>query len=608
MERPFSSENLKTFYIERLGSISSKQELEAALQEGKINLELDINELCSPERREEILRGNPDSIDILGASRRVEYRYDDWNKKFTAAIKIPTSDVLKLTETPTLPSGRSITFEVVSKEGETYTQFSGTDLQELKQKSRQFLIKKQWDEWRYSGKAPQEQRLENFDPLGALPNLPEPVQFGSDPETGEPIFAFPAVTVESSYYGGNKYSVKYFPSRKEAEQAQAEVLDVIERAKTEQRKREERERLLAPARELLQKVKNDFSAIGYDYGDYGLSYEDKSDLNDKLWQAVRKIESDTKEAMEILQEIDKRLTQAFDYKEQRLVAKEKADAAISGHYSSCPLCGRPLENGECTNSEHDPERIDFAFDEDGNETGPVILSQISTDQEKIVAQLRASHGEGRRRYQRYRGDVYLVRGSDIEENGWQGEPFKSLKFEDFGRILTPEQAESKKAKLEAMRQEKERAEARVRYQEELEYAKQQVEQGYWKRGKFTKGAHPKTGEEQWELTQKGGGLVIKYIVDRWSRQPTAEDAIYFYSKGKTIVDTRGFRLILVRLESPFPEDKPEEPEMFSPSQPESSSQSSPQSLEASLEELKKKWAQNNFSTQKSSHLKSERGD
>jgi len=584
MERPFSTENLKTFYIERLGNISSKKELEAALREGKINLELNLDELVSPERREEILRGNPDSIDILGTSRRVRYSYDNRDNKFTAAIKIPAVDVLKLTEMPILPSGRSITFEVVSKEGETYTQFSGINLQELKQKSRQLLIKKQWDEWRYSEKAPQDKRLENFDPLGALPDLPEPVQFGSDPENGEPIFAYPAITVESSYYGGNKYSIKYFSSREEAEQAQAKVLEIMEQAKTEQRKKEERESLLAPAQELLQKVKNDFSTIGYDYDDYGLSYDDKSDLNNKLWQAERKMESDTKEAMEILQEIDKRLTQALDYKEQRRVAKEKAEAAISEHYSYCPLCSRPLENGECI-TEHDPERIDFELDEDGNETGPVILSQISTDQEKIVAQLRVSHGEGRRRY---RGDVYLVRGSDIE-NGWQGEPFETLKFENFNKTLTPEQVEEKKAKLEAMRQERARAEAQARYQEKLEYAEQQVEQGYWKMGKFTKGIHPKTGEEQWELTRKGGGLVIKYIVDRWSRQPTAEDVVYFYSEGKTIVDTRGFRLILVRLESPFPEDKPEEPEMPSPSQPESSSQSSPQSFETSLEELKKKW-------------------
>jgi hypothetical protein len=43
-----------------------------------------------------------------------------------------------------LPSGRKITLEVVGREGEYYPQFSGLDLEELKQKIRQFLVKKQW--------------------------------------------------------------------------------------------------------------------------------------------------------------------------------------------------------------------------------------------------------------------------------------------------------------------------------------------------------------------------------------------------------------------------------------------------------------------------------
>jgi hypothetical protein len=192
MERPFSIENLKTFYIERLRDIASRKELEAALQSGLVNLELNLDDFVSPERREEILRDNPDSIEILGVNRQIQYGYDDWSKKFTATIKIPAADILKLQEAPTLPSGRAITFEVVSKESESYAQFSGTNLEELKQKSRQLLIKTAWDEWQYSGKAPQDQYLENFDLFGELPQLPEPVQFGTDPESGEPLFAYPA--------------------------------------------------------------------------------------------------------------------------------------------------------------------------------------------------------------------------------------------------------------------------------------------------------------------------------------------------------------------------------------------------------------------------------
>ena len=558
MEQLFSAENLKNFYAERLGLISSKKELEKAIQEGKINLELDINELVPLERREEILRENPNSIDILGTSRQIHYSYDSWREKFSASIKIPAADVLKLAEAPVLPSGRNITLEVVSEEGKNYPQFSGVNLEELKQKSREFLIEKQWDAWQYSEKAPKAQRLENFDPLGELPTLPEPIEFGTDPETGEPIFAYPGVSVES-YSSGNKYYIKYFPSQKAAEEAQAEVLKIMEQAKEEQRKEEERKRLLVPALDLLEKVKNNFRAIEDNYEDYGLSYNERNDIRNKLWwQAERKLESDPKEALDILQEIDNRLKQAFDYREQRKLAKEKVEAAIAEHYSTCPLCGQTMEDDECVNSEHDAERIDFEIDEEGDEIGPAILSQISTDQGKIVAQLRVSNGGGRTH--RYRGDVYVVKYPDIKENAWESEPFESLQFEDFGRILTPDQVEEKKKKLEALWKERELAEARQQYQEDLAYAKKQVEQGYWKQRKFVKGTHPKTGEEQWEFTLKSKGLVVKYVVDRWSRQPTSEDNVYFYSEGRTIVDMPRFRLILVRLENPFPEDKPEEPE------------------------------------------------
>jgi HrpA-like RNA helicase len=587
-EKTFSLEDLRTFYLKQLGNISSGKELEMALKEGKVNLELNLDELVSPERRQEILDNNPDSIEISGTSYHVEYRYDNWNKKFTAAIKIPAADVLKLKEIPALPSGRQLTLEVVSQEGEFYTQFSGTNLHELKQKSRQFLIEKQWREWQNREENSQEKLLANFDPLKEIPNLPDPIPFGSDPETQEPLFAFPAFVIEPSFNDSYRYLVRYFPSEKEAEETQTKFLETIEQIKTEYRQREERERLLIPARELLQKVKNNLNIIGYDYDDYGLSYEEKSDLEDKIWQAEKIIESEPKEAIETLQEIDQWLNEVFEYKKQKQIAREKAEAAINEYYHLCPLCQQPLENERCANLTHNLELIDFETDEEGNEIGPAILSQIETDQETIIAQLRVSHGERKRRSEHYRGEVYLVKGSEIEENGWQGEPFESLKFKDFNKILTPAQAEARKTKIEAKRREKERQEILARYQEELEYANQQVEQGYWKKGRFTKGAHPKTGEEQWELTLKNKGMVIKYIVDRWSRQPTNEETAYFYSEEKTIVETRGFKLIVVRLERPFPEDKPEEPVAPPPFQPESPSPSS-QSLETALEALKKKW-------------------
>jgi HrpA-like RNA helicase len=549
----FSLDDLKNFYFQRLDEISSLQELKEVLQEGRINLELNLDELVSPELREEILRDNPDSINILGIDRPVRYDYDSFYRKFSAVVRIPAADVLRLKEIPRLPSGRVITLEVVSQEGETSPQFSGTDLNELKQKSRQLLIKKQWNEWRYSQMAPRDQVLESFDPLGGLPKLPEPIKYGFDPETSDPLFAYPAII-----RSGNKFLIRYFPSKEEAEKAQREVLEIIEQARAKKLKKEERERLLAPIQELAQRVKQALDTIEFIYREYGLSREERDDLFERFWKAKRMIESNPQEANRILQKIDERLNQAFEYKKQRQLAKEKAEAAIKEYYSSCPLCGKPLENLMCINSEHNPDLIDFPTDEKGNEIGPAILSQIVTDKGEIVAQLCVSHEDRPPRF--YRGDVYVRMGSEVD-GGWQGEPFKSLTFQDFGKILTPEQAQRRK-------EEREKRKAWARYNEELDYAKKQVEQGIWKKGKFSRGKHPKTGEEQWELTIKRGNLFIKYVVDRRSRQPTNEENTYFFSEVRTIVDkvnvdTGKFRLILVKLEPPFPEDKPEEPQTSS---------------------------------------------
>jgi len=81
-QNPFSQTYLAQFYFKQLGNISSKKELEMALQEGRINLNLDINDLISPASREKILRDNPDQIKVLGVDRPVRYAYDAWKINF----------------------------------------------------------------------------------------------------------------------------------------------------------------------------------------------------------------------------------------------------------------------------------------------------------------------------------------------------------------------------------------------------------------------------------------------------------------------------------------------------------------------------------------------
>lgn len=557
MEKPFSPENLKVFYTERLSGISSRKELDQALTEGRVDAALKLGDFASPERKAEILAQNPDVIIVAGKERRVSYSYDEWKKSFTAKIVVSAGEVLKLEASPVLPSGRMLTLEVVGKEGETSTQFSGSNLEELKQKSKQLLIKKQWDEWRYTKDAPRDQSLASLDLLSDLPSLPEPVPFGTDPVTGDQIYAYPALTVDSSYYS-SRFSIKYFPTREEADAAQAKVLALQEQARAEVRKKSEREELLAPARELLASVESGMGTIGYRYEEYGLTYGENDDLKTKLWRAKSQIESDTKTALALLQEIDPKVATALSYKEARRLAKEKADASAKEHFHTCPICTRELEGGSCLNSEHDTERIDYPADADGYPTGPAVLSQLSTEQRKIVAQLLVSAGTGRGRNARYKGDVYLLLERDFGEEGWKGEPFEELQFEDFHTIMTPEESEQRKRERGQAREKEIKEEVRRRYTEDLEHAKRQVEQGHWKKGKFVKERHPKSNEDQWVLTVGGKGLTVKYVVDRWGSQPTSPDAQYFFNTGKALLETKGFRIILVHLEPPFPEDKPEE--------------------------------------------------
>jgi len=98
----------------------------------------------------------------------------------------------------------------------------------------------------------------------------------------------------------------------------------------------------------------------------------------------------------------------------------------------------------CANPEHDVDKIDFEINEEGEELGPVILSQIVNDQGKVVAQLCISSGNDGQK----RGEVYIMNGSQLDENGWHGEPFQSLTFEDFHKILSPEQIKERKEKIE----------------------------------------------------------------------------------------------------------------------------------------------------------------
>jgi len=585
LREPFSYQKLKRFYKERLGNISSRRALEEVLERQGLDLELKLDDFLSEEIREHLLQENPDSIEILGRAHPVSYRYDGLKDGFSAWVKITVEEIFKLDEIPSLPSGRTLSVAVVDKEDAKYILASGKDLKELRQRVKEPLIREQWQKWLESEPEAKPKELEDFDPLSSeLPTLPEPRQFGEDPETGEPLFAFPAIEAEVSYFTGIHFRLKFFPSREEAERSQDRFLRKVEETRKEKRQQEEKERLSALARELLEKLKKMAEEIGYDYKDeYGLSYVEWCDLNQSLEEAERVIQTGAVEGLEILEKIKPRLEKAFADREEKRRLEELIEEAIKEHCANCPLCGRALEGGLCGNSEHNLDRVKFETDREGLEKSPAVLSQIVTNDGKIVVQLCCSKG----RDGHYPGDIYLRKGNRLEEKGWQGEPFEDLRYEDFNRILSEEEAQR-------IAEERSRSVRIAYYQEEFKKAMQMVERDELNWGKFEKAKHPKTGEEQWERTIKSRGLTIKYIVDRYGPQPTSSDLDYFYSEKRTLVDTPNFKLILVRLASPLPEDAPEEWEAPLPSESGEDSSLAEDSGEEKdiadkLEELKMRW-------------------
>ena len=555
----FSAEDMARYYSEKLEpmGISSVTGLKDALDQGKIDLEFKAALLVSPQRQAEILEANPDEVEIGGDKYKVAYEVDYSGKRFTAGIRIPAGKVVGLKEAPVLPSGRALNLGVTGKAESDYVRFSGDDFGEVKEKTRQFLIDEQWEGWRYSQGRPQNQPLENFDPLGKEPKLPEPHPFGTDPVSGEALLAQPAIAFQRSSYSGDTYEIRYFKSREEAGASREAFVARATELRAERVRAEERERLLAPTQQGLELAETDLQKIGYDYGSYGLDYEGKHVLDESLWEARRKLQNETGAASRILEDLRKKLDQALEYKRVRDEAAEKAENFIQENMSTCPLCSVGFKEGSCSNIEgHNIDAIDFEKDGEGYERSFTVLAEIKTDSGKLVAQLRVSSGQSRRGYSR--GEVYLAKGDWMpEEERWQGEAFGDLFYEIKDYKTDP---------LKAVQRERERLqrdyqEALEAYQDSIRRAEQKVEEGESLKGKFHLGKDPKTQKDRWEAEVRRGSVKTKYIVARFSDLPESADQIFYFFETKVLVDNPNYRVVLVKLASPLPWEKPQPPEL-----------------------------------------------
>lgn len=140
----FTTEQLKDWYVEHLGDIHSLKNLEEALKNGKLNMELDINEFLSADERKRILSQNPDTIEINGKEHKITYSFDEWRREFTCSTDLEASDTLQLEELPRLPSGRPVRITGLLVDGEPkQVVVEEIDLMRLKELSRRLLALKE---------------------------------------------------------------------------------------------------------------------------------------------------------------------------------------------------------------------------------------------------------------------------------------------------------------------------------------------------------------------------------------------------------------------------------------------------------------------------------
>jgi len=615
---PFENpkEFLKDFYKEKLKNISSKKELEEALKKGEINLELNLDDFISPEKREEILRNNPDEIEINQKRYPVEYVYSPWeeDERFKAKIEISYEEIFKLSEIPTLPSGRFLTMKVIFPSEKNFSltkTFEERDLKELKEKVKKEFLEREWEKWKESENYPKVKLVEEWNPFVPLPELPSSLPYTKDPETGEEVFSYPAFVIK-----GRKLFIEYFPSLKIANEVQNQTLGVLKKLKEEEEIKKEAAQLEIELEKLNEAYENLGEESNLEWGErleeygYEIEVEWKGEKM-KRKEKISQIKEEVREILEkikekeigreglkkvsfLLEEFRKEIEEMEKYFEARQEAKEIVLKGIEKYFKKCPLCGKELKEGwYCNNPQHNPDLIDFEVDEEGKiKEETVLLSELKTEQEKVVAQLFGV-------YDYYKGKDFPNSGVVLEtweklrfkiSEVWSGEPFKELKYQDFHKILSLEEAEKRKEKIEKLIKQAELKRAWEEYQKDLEYALERVKEKEWKKGKFKQGQHPKTGEKQWEITFKTGKTLVKYVVNKYGPQPTSENLEYFYSIHRTLVDLPQFKLYIVNLEPPLPEDQPEPLEPLTPeTQSFEEKHLSKKELQEALKKLKEKF-------------------
>ena len=323
--KPLATQQLAEMYRARLGSISSRAALETAITAGEFDVQIQLNEYVTPEVQQNILTDNPDTITLNGISYQLRYsNIEVSGNPFPIQVSIPLDQVILLQDMPRVPSGRPIRVNVIDKIGSPFHQFAGTDIASLKKRSRDLLVNAQWNEWVRIHSA---RILDNFNILTDEVDLPVEVEYTKDPLSGEMLLAYPALRVTyDTWSSSNQYSIAYFPSREQAEEA---------RIKTETHKQSELAKKeielaaierIAQAKSLAEEVgvmlreitDANYLAFGFDQYDYDM-------LKRSVKYASDRTELDSKGALRELTELKAKLLRAHEIKAGIYYPKQESE-------------------------------------------------------------------------------------------------------------------------------------------------------------------------------------------------------------------------------------------------------------------------------------------
>ncbi len=243
----FSKDCLRDLYslgLTHAGNASSMRDL----KRHGISLSFSLEDFISRDTQRAIYKENPNTITVGGKMYRVQYITDP-HDGYYAKIEMRNKDILKLGDIPSLPSGRKVYVQLQ----DAFSENKFNDIESLKQDVRNRLNTVVWEKWKLNNQDRYERQQHRFDPLTSDLSLPNPIVYGNDGVTGDPLTAHPARVVG---WGGIQYSIRYYREENEAKKENAETLQRIKELRDNVAQQEESERLRDSIRKKVKKLRD----------------------------------------------------------------------------------------------------------------------------------------------------------------------------------------------------------------------------------------------------------------------------------------------------------------------------------------------------------------